>query len=228
MLQSNIPIIAAFFLGLLASISPCTLATNITAVAYISQKSEDKKYVLTAGILYTIGRMIAYSLVGFLIILTGMQIAAVANFLQNMGEKVLGPLFIIIGLILLDVIKISFDKKGDGLLQKASKKVSNWGLWGALFLGFLFALAFCPYSAVLFFGGLIPLSLKSVGGITFPAIFAIGTGLPVVFFAILVALGVSWLNKAVHKMKTIEKVLRYIIAITFIAVGLYYIVLIFI
>jgi len=226
-MQSNIPIIAAFLLGLLTSISPCPLATNITAVAFISQKIGHKKHVLLAGILYTLGRMIAYSLVGVLIILIGVKVSTISSFLQNMGEKVLGPLFIIIGLILLDAIKISFGK-GESLFKKASDRVSNWGVWGALILGFLFALAFCPYSAVLFFGGLIPLSLESKGGITFPAVYAIGTGLPVIFFAILLSLGVSWLNKAVGKIKTIEKVMRYIVAFTFIGIGLYYVILIFI
>ena len=227
MLRSEIPIIAAFFLGLLTSISPCPLATNITAIAYISQKVTNKKYVFLAGILYTIGRMISYSLVGILIILVGLKVSTISSFLQNIGEKVLGPLLIIIGLILLDVIKISFSK-GSSILQGISQRVSNWGLLGALSLGFLFALAFCPYSAVLFFGGLIPLSLESKGGIVFPAIYAIGTGLPVIFFAVLLSLGVSWLNKAIGKIKTIEKAMRYIVALTFIGIGLYYIVLIFI
>jgi len=226
-MQSNIPIITAFFLGILTSISPCPLATNITAVAFISQKIGHKKYILLAGTIYTLGRMIAYSLVGVLIILIGAKVSTISIFLQNTGEKILGPLFIIIGLILLDAIKISFGKEG-GLSKKLSEKVSNWGVWGALLLGFIFALAFCPYSAVLFFGGLIPLSLESKGGITFPAIYAIGTGLPVVFFTLLLSLGVSWLNKAVSKIKTIEKIMRYIAAFTFIGVGIYYLILIFI
>lgn len=220
-MQSNIPIIAAFLLGLLTSISPCPLATNITAVAFISQKIGHKKHVLLAGILYTLGRMIAYSLVGVLIILIGVKVSAISSFLQNVGEKVLGPLFIIIGLILLDAIKISFGKEGS-LSKKLSEKVSNWGIWGALLLGFIFALAFCPVSAALFFGSLIPLALNSKAGVLLPFVYGVGTGIPVLIFAVTIALGVVSLNHWFNKITKIELYTRRITAVIFIIVGLYY------
>jgi len=222
--NSNIPIVSALFLGLITAISPCPLATNIAAVAYISQKVTDRKYAIITGALYTLGRVFSYSLLGVLIISVGLEIPGVALFLQSAGERVLGPILIVVGLLMLFIDKLSLGK-GSGRLAALGGKVANWGMLGGFLLGVLFALAFCPYSAVLYFGVLIPLALKSTGGIALPAIFAIGTGLPVLIFGTLLSLGVSGVSTWLNAISRVERIIRIIVAVVFIGVGVYYVIL---
>jgi len=220
----NIPVLSALFLGLLTAISPCPMATNIAAIAYVSRRVTERKYAVITGTLYTLGRMFSYSILGILIIVAGLEIPGVASFLQNFGEQILGPLLIVVGLILLNINRLSFSL-GGGKLSSIGGKVADWGMIGGFLLGALFALAFCPYSAILFFGVLIPLAFKSTEGIVLPAIFAIGTGLPVLVFGTLISVGVAkvsaWLNMATR----VEKVTRIVVSIIFIGVGIYYVVL---
>jgi len=223
-LNSDIPLLSALFLGLITAISPCPLATNIAAIAYIGRKVTDRKYAVTTSALYTLGRMFSYTLVGVLIIIIGMEIPVIALFLQDVGEKVLGPLLIIVGLLMLFIDKISFGKSGNKLTDLGNK-VANWGMFGGFLLGVIFALAFCPYSAVLYFGLLIPLALKSTGGIVLPAIYAIGTGLPVLIIGILLSFGVAGISSWLNVLSKVEKIIRIIIAVIFIGVGIYYVFL---
>lgn len=221
--SSSIPIISAFVLGLMAAVGPCTMATNIAALAYISRRLTDRKYCLITGVLYTIGRMITYSVLGALIIMVGLEIPGVSIFVQSIGEKALGPFLIAIGILMLFIDKISFGRTGNGL-TKIGGRIADWGMIGGLPLGALFALAFCPYSAVLFFAILIPLSLKSTGGITFPAVFAVGTGIPVLLFALVLAFGVSGISKWFDAISRWDKIIRVAMAVVFIGIGVYYLV----
>jgi len=219
--NTNIPVLSAFFLGLMATIGPCTMATNIAALAYVSRNLTDRKYaVVTAG-LYTLGRMLTYTALGALIIFLGMGIPGVSLFLQDIGEKVLGPFLIAIGILMLFIDKISFGGAGNSL-SIIGGKVADWGMIGGLPLGALFALAFCPYSAVLFFAVLLPLALKSAGGVTLPAFFALGTGLPVLLFGMLLSFGVAGISRWVEAISRGEKILRIAVAIIFIGIGIYY------
>ncbi len=220
----NIPILSALFLGLLTAISPCPMATNIAAIAYVSRRVTDRKYAIMTGALYTLGRMLSYSILGILLIVAGLEIPGVASFLQDFGEKILGPLLIVIGIIMLNIDRLSFNL-GAGKLSSIGGKVADRGMMGGFLLGALFALAFCPYSAVLFFGVLIPLALKSSGGVTLPAVFAIGTGLPVLIFGTLLSLGVARVSTWLNAVTRAEKVIRKIAAIIFIGVGIYQVVL---
>lgn len=221
---SNVPVVTAFLLGLITAIAPCPLATNIAAVAYITRNVTDRKYAVMTGSLYTLGRMFSYSVLGILIIAAGLEIPWLSAVIQDIGEQVLGPLLIIVGLLMLFIDRISFGS-GGGTLASLGGKVANWGAVGGFLLGVIFALAFCPYSAVLFFGALIPVALKSTGGVALPAVYAIGTGLPVLIFGTLLSLGIagvaSWLNAVTRA----EKIIRIAMAIVFIGVGIYYIVL---
>jgi cytochrome c-type biogenesis protein len=220
----NIPMLSALLLGLVTAISPCPMATNIAAIAYVSRRVTERKYAVITGTLYTLGRMFSYSLLGFLIIVTGLEIPGVASFLQDFGERILGPLLIVTGLIMLFINRFSFGL-GGGRLSSLGGKVANWGVFGGFLLGVLFALAFCPYSAILFFGILIPLALKSTGGVALPAVYAIGTGLPVLVFGILIAAGVSWVSNWFNAVTRAEKIIRIIVSLIFIGVGIYYVVL---
>ena len=219
--ETGIPALSAFFLGLMATIGPCTMATNIAALAYVSRNLTDRKYAVVTAALYTLGRMLTYTVLGALIIVLGLGIPGVSLFLQDVGEKVLGPFLIVIGLLMLFIDRISFGGTGNSL-SSIGGKVADWGMIGGLPLGALFALAFCPYSAVLFFAVLLPLALKSAGGIALPAFFAIGTGLPVLLFGVLLSFGVAGISKWVDAISRGEKILRIAVAVIFIGIGIYY------
>ena len=182
-----LPLLSAFWLGILTSISPCPLATNIAAISYISRNVTDRRYVFMSGLFYTIGRTLAYLVLGIILVASLLSISELSSVLQKYMNRLLGPILIIAGLFLVEFIK--FTPSGSGLSDKMQKRVERWGIWGALLLGILFALSFCPVSAALFFGSLIPLALKHNSGFVFPSIYGIGTGLPVFVFAILIALG---------------------------------------
>jgi len=220
----NIPVLSALLLGLITAISPCPLATNIAAIAYVSRRVKERRYAVITGALYTLGRMFSYSIIGVLIIVAGLEIPGLATFLQDFGEQALGPLLIVIGVIMLSINRMPFSL-GGGRLSSIGGKVANWGMIGGFLLGALFALAFCPYSAALFFGVLIPLSLKSAGGVTLPAVYAIGTGLPVLVFGVLISAGVARVSTWLNAVTRAEKIIRVAVSIIFIGVGIYLVVL---
>ena len=216
----NVPILTAFLLGVLTSISPCPLATNITAIAYISKEIKAVKNTLLNGLFYTLGRGISYTLLATLIYL-GLSTFQISSIFQGWGDKVLGPVLILIGLIMFGVVKINFGKSGKGI-EKAKEWLAKKGYIGSLLLGVLFALAFCPYSGVLFFGILIPLILKSVEGLLLPPLFALGTGLPVIVFSFLIAFSMQRVGKVFKIVQKVEKVMRYSVATVFLVAGIYY------
>jgi cytochrome c-type biogenesis protein len=220
----NIPVLSALLLGLITAISPCPLATNIAAIGYVSRRVTERRYAVITGALYTLGRMFSYSIIGALIIVVGLEIPGLATFLQDFGEQALGPLLIVIGVIMLIINKIPLSL-GGGKLSAIGAKVAGWGMIGGFLLGALFALAFCPYSAALFFGVLIPLSLKSAGGVTLPAVYAVGTGLPVLVFGVLISAGVARVSTWLNAVTRAEKIIRVAVSIIFIGVGIYLVVL---
>ncbi len=216
----NIPLLTAFLLGVMTSISPCPLATNITAIAYISKEIKTPKHTLLNGLFYTLGRGASYTILATLIYF-GLSSFQIAKIFQGWGDKVLGPILIIIGLIMLGVIKINLGKGGQRM-EQIKTWLSQKGVVGSFLLGMLFALAFCPYSGVLFFGMLIPLVLKTTESLLLPPVFALGTGLPVIIFSFLIAFSMQKLGKAFKIIQKIEKVMRYTVAIVFIGAGIYY------
>ena len=217
----NLPGVSAFMLGVMASLGPCTLATNLAAMAYISRRISERRFAVTGGALYTLGRMITYTALGILIIYAGISIPVISNFLQDISEVVVGPLLIIVGLIMLFIDRISFGEHGSGMAN-AVGKLADAGMVGALPLGIVLALAFCPYSAVLFFMVLIPLTLKTHGGAGLPALFALGTGLPVLLFGTLLSLGVAGAAKWINAISRAEVYIRIAMAVLFIIIGIYY------
>ncbi len=217
---TNIPFLTAFILGIMTAISPCPLATNITAIGFISKDIENKKRIFFNGLWYTLGRGISYTAIG-VILYFGASKFHVAKFFQSNGEKFLGPLLVIVGILMFDFIKIKFpglSKLGDKMQQR---KTNNW--WSAMLLGIIFALAFCPYSGVLYFGMLIPITISSPSGLFLPLIFAIATGLPVIIVAYLLAYSLASVGGFYKKVKVFEKWFRRIVAVIFILVGIYYI-----
>lgn len=216
----NIPLLTAFLLGVLTSISPCPLATNITAIAYISKEIKTVKNTLLSGLFYTLGRSISYTLLAILIYF-GLSSFQISNIFQGWGDKVLGPVLIIISLIMFGVIKINLGTKNEKI-EKLKEWLVGKGYIGSLLLGVLFALAFCPYSGVLFFGVLIPLVLKSPESLLLPPLFALGTGLPVIIFSFLIAFSMQKVSRAFQIAQKVEKVMRYAVASVFLIAGVYY------
>lgn len=211
---------SAIWLGILTSISPCPLATNIAAISYIGKRVDRPGMVLLSGLMYTLGRMVTYIVLGVIVVTSVLSIPDVALFLQKNMIKILGPILIIVGVILLDIITLRLP--GFGVSNKLSDRVAKWGIWGAGALGLLFALSFCPVSAALFFGSLIPLAVDHQSSIIMPTVYGIGTALPVVAFAILIALGTRFVGSVFNKIGVFEKWARRITAIVFILIGAYY------
>ena len=222
--NSSIPVLTALLLGLMTAISPCPLATNITAIGFISKDVEDKRKVFINGLVYTLGRAVSYTLLA-VIIFIGADQFKISGIFQLYGEKIIGPLLIIIGLLMLDILKIKFPG-----LSKITRRFQETGTntyWDVLLLGIVFALAFCPYSGVLYFGMLIPMTISSASGLYLPVVFAVATGIPVIIFAWLLAYTVSGVGRLYTRLKIFEIGFRRVISVVFIAVGVYYVVIIY-
>lgn len=217
------PVLSAFLLGLMTAVSPCPLATNITAIGFIGRDIDNRRKVFYNGLLYTLGRAISYTALG-LVFYLGASMFKVASLFQGWGEKLLGPLLIVIGLFMLDVIRINMGG-GSGLSEKIGAKSKALGFVGPLLLGVVFALAFCPYSGVLYFGMLIPMTIASPSGLWLPLVFALATGLPVIVFAWLVAFAVGGVGALYNRIKVFEVWSRRVIAVLFIGVGIYLILI---
>ena len=223
--NSSVPVITAFILGLLTAVSPCPLATNITAIGFIGKDIENRHRIFINGLLYTLGRILTYTVLGFILIpilRKGASMFAVQKAVSQYGEILIAPLLIVIGIYMLDLIKLNIPKISiNGEYVKKRTK----GSWGALFLGIIFSLAFCPSSGIFFFGMLIPLSAAEAGGYLLPVVYAIATGLPVILVAWVLAYSVAGLGKFYNRIQVFEKWFRKIVAILFIAVGIYYAVM---
>jgi sulfite exporter TauE/SafE len=218
--QSTFPLLTAFLLGLMTAISPCPLATNITALAYISKDVENRRIVFLNGLYYTLGRAISYTLLGA-IIFFGASKFHISRAVQSNGEKWIGPLLIVIGIFMLGVIR--FPGSSGSLVQRFADKVKLGSGWGAILLGIIFALAFCPYSGVLYFGMLMPMVLSQPAGLILLPDFAIATGLPVILLAYLLAFSIGGIGKFYNRIKTFEVWFRRIVAILFILTGFYFV-----
>ena len=223
--NSSVPLLSAFILGLMTAISPCPLATNISAIGFIGKDIENRNKVFYNGLLYTLGRAVSYTGLAAVIFLGADQLA-LSGWFQQYGEKILGPLLIVIGLFMLGLFKINFPGVSRYMQRYQEKGVSSYG--DVLFIGILFALAFCPYSGVLYFGMLIPMTLSSGSGLALPVVFAIATGIPVIIFAWLIAYTVAGVGKLYNGLKIFEKWFRRVVAVLFMGIGLYYVIVIYI
>lgn len=220
--NSTAPAFTAFLLGLLTAISPCPLATNIAAIGFISKDIENRQRIFLNGVLYTLGRVIAYTLLGIILISIlkeGASVFGIQKAVGKWGELLLGPLLLIIGLFMLfgsrlNLPKFGFDGKGEGLAKK--------GGWGAFLLGVLFAMAFCPSSGVFYFGMLIPMSVTATAGWLLPILFAVATALPVLVVAWILAFSVEKVGEFYGKMQSIQKWLNIIVGALFVIIGIYY------
>ena len=225
--NSTAPAFTAFLLGLLTAISPCPLATNIAAIGFISKDIENRQRIFLNGMLYTLGRVIAYTLLGIILISIlkeGASVFGIQKAVGKWGALLLGPLLLIIGLFMLfgsrlNLPKFGFDCKGEGLAKK--------GGWGAFLLGVLFAMAFCPSSGVFYFGMLIPMSVTATAGWMLPILFAVATALPVLVVAWILAFSVEKVGEFYGKMQVIQKWLNIIVGGLFVIIGIYYCIIMY-
>ncbi len=222
MASSTVPVWTALLLGMLAALGPCTISTNIAAIAYISRRLDDRRFAVTASLLYTGGRMTSQTILGMVIILAGLETARLSNFLQGVGPYVLGGLLILGGVAMLFIERISFGR--GGRMAALSAKASNWGLPGAYVMGFFFGLAFCPYSAVLFFTALLGSVLSSKSQLYLPTFFALGSGLPVLVVGGLISAGVAAAAGWANSISRYQKYIRIFLALVFIGVGIYVVI----
>jgi cytochrome c-type biogenesis protein len=228
--ESPVPVIAAFFIGLMTAISPCPLATNITAIAYISKRIDSSRHTLLTGFVYTLGRTAAYIAVASVIVFFGMNIQIIAFTLQHYGERLIGPFLVLCGIFLLDIFhfdRLPGEDWFSGFTSGISARLADKGYLGAFLLGVIFALSFCPFSAVLFFAMLIPLALGAGDPVIIPAVFAIATGLPVIVISYLLVQGVGKCNGVIQKIGAAECWIRRAVGVVFIVVGVYYIVIVY-
>lgn len=215
-----VAIATSLWLGILTSISPCPLATNIAAVSFVGRRVDRPMSVFMGGLLYTLGRVTAYTLLGVLLVYSLLSAPFLSHSLQKYMNIFLGPLLILVGIILLELFDFSFLSSSFG--SSLQEKTKNSGIWSAALLGFVFALAFCPASAAIFFGSLIPLALSHESGFTLPAIYGVATGLPVLVFAVLLATGVNKAAAAFDRIKSFELRARQVTGVIFILVGIYF------
>lgn len=220
--NSEIPIFTAFLLGLLTAISPCPLATNITAIGFISKDIEKPHRIFLNGILYTLGRVIAYSVLGTVLIIIlrrGADMFFIQKGVSHWGELLLAPAMILIGLLMLFGDRLPLPKFG---FSASSRTEKLKGSWGSLLLGMLFAMAFCPTSALFYFGILIPMSAAESEGLILPIVFAVTTGLPVILVAWFLAYSVAGIGKLYNRIREFQRWFNRVVAVLFILVGLYY------
>jgi cytochrome c biogenesis protein CcdA len=212
--------VSALWLGILTSLSPCPLATNIAAVSYIGRQYRSPAEVTFSSLAYVLGRMGAYIAIGALLVTGLLSAPRISMFLQESINKVLGPVLILVGMILLDLLR--FPTLGGGVGGKMREKAGQAGIPGAGLLGILFALSFCPVSAALFFGSLIPLSIRGSSPVFYPLLFGFGTGIPVIVFAVMIAFGMRSIEAVFRGVTRVEHWVRRITGAIFIVAGLYY------
>ena len=215
-----IPLSTAFWLGILTSISPCPLATNIAAISYVGRRVDSPVRVFFAGALYTSGRMFSYLVLAVILVSSMLSAPVMSHVLQKYMNMILGPILILAGVFLLEIIPLNV--RGFGINESLQKKVDALGIWGAGFLGIIFALSFCPTSAAIFFGSLLPLALKHRSDVLIPCFYGIATALPVFLFAVLLAIGTNRVAQAYNRIVIFEKWARTITGVLFVLIGSYY------
>ena len=221
--NSNIPVITAFLLGLLTAISPCPLATNITAIGFISKDIGNRNKIFLGGLLYTLGRVVAYTVLGIILISIlkeGSSMFSLQKGISKYGEILIAPVLIFVGVFMLFGDRLNLPKFGFSGTGKAEKLKGNLG---SLLLGVLFALAFCPTSGLFYFGMLIPMSAAEPGGYLLPIVYAVATGLPVILVAWILAYSVAGIGKFYNRIQVFQKWFNRVVAVLFIAVGIYYV-----
>lgn len=211
---------SALWLGVLTSVSPCPLATNVAAISFVGRRVGSPRQVLLSGLMYTAGRSLAYGLLGALLVFSVLSASAVSLSLQKHMNRVLGPILILVGMVMLDLLPIRLP--GRGPAERAQGWAGRGGVWGAGALGIVFALSFCPISAALFFGSLLPLAIRNESAVLLPSLYGLGTGLPVLAFAFALGMGAGSVGGIFRRVSQVERWFRMATGAIFVGVGVYY------
>jgi len=211
---------SALWLGILTSISPCPLATNVAAISFVGRRVDQPRYVLLTGLLYTTGRTLTYVVLGVLVVGGLLSVPMLSHWLQKYMNRLLGPILVLAGMFLLELLPVPTG--GGALGQWVQKRAESGGLWVALLLGIVFALSFCPVSAALFFGSLVPLSVQQESRVLLPLLYGVGTALPVLLFGFLLAAGANRIARAFEQVSRFEYWARRLTGLLFIAIGVYF------
>lgn len=225
--NSTTPVLTAFLLGLLTALSPCPLATNIAAIGYIGKDVGNRRLIFRNGLLYTLGRLMGYTLLGVVLIAIvreGSSLFGIQQAIATAGEVLLGPALTVIGLYMLFGSRLPLPQLRVG---SNAENLAGKGGRGALLIGVLFALAFCPTSGVLYFGMLIPMSATVTAGYLLPAVYAVATALPVIAVAWILAFSVQRIGSFYGRMKTVQKWMNLVAGAVFTVVGIYYCIIIY-
>jgi cytochrome c-type biogenesis protein len=211
---------AAVWLGILTSISPCPLATNVAAISYIGKRVDKPRLVLATGLVYTLGRTAAYLVLGIVLVASLLSAPNLSHWLQKYMPMILGPILILAGMVLLGLI-------GQGLTgfvasEGIRRRAERMGLWGAGLLGFVFALSFCPVSAAIFFGSLLPIAVSARSPVLYPLLYGVGTALPVVLFSLVIASSAYSLARIFDRVMQFEIWARRLTGVLFIGIGIYF------
>jgi cytochrome c biogenesis protein CcdA len=211
---------SAAWTGMLTAISPCPLATNVAAISFISRQVTNPRAALLTGLLYTVGRSLVYVVLAALLVSSLLSAPVLSLALQKYMNKLLGPLLILVGMVLLGLLNVN--ARGSSVGENVGQRVAQWGIWGGLILGIVFALSFCPASAALFFAGLIPLAVKYESSVFLPLVFGVSTGLPVVVFAILIVVSTEAMARTFNRIAAFERWARRVTGVIFVAIGIYF------
>jgi cytochrome c-type biogenesis protein len=211
---------SALWLGILTSMSPCPMATNVAAISFVGRRVGNPRRVFLAGLFYTLGRSLAYLALGIVLVGGLTSVPHVSYVLQKHMNRFLGPILILVGMLLLELLQLNLP--GFSVGEGVQRRVEAWGVWGAGALGFVFALSFCPISAALFFGSLLPLAVKAGSSVWLPSLYGVGTALPVFIFSVLIGLGTRAISEALDRLALIERWARRATGVVFIGVGIYY------
>ncbi|MBE6330392.1 MAG: sulfite exporter TauE/SafE family protein [Bacteroidales bacterium] len=218
--EGGFPLLSAFIMGLVVIACPCTIASNVTILTSMLNKNVSASVLFSKASIYVLGRMVAYMGIAYLLY-SFSEIIAISESIQKILGLLLGPLFLLVGILMLDIVHIH------GLENKCLIWMKKWTLSdrlvGPFLLGLAFAFAFCPYGALIYFGMMIPLSITSVNGLWVPLSFSIGTALPILLVALLFFWGWDSKKHLLSKFQTFELWLRRILAVFFIISGILFI-----
>ena len=219
-MEGLVGIASALWLGVLTSVSPCPLATNVAAMSFVGRRLASPRAVLASGLLYTLGRALTYAVLGGLLVASLLNAPVVSSLLQKYMNKLVGPLLIVVGVFLLELV--SLPRGRGGVAETLQGRVERAGVWGAGLLGVVFALTFCPVSAALFFGSLLPLAVKQQSSVLLPLVFGVGTAVPVLAFALLIAGGATSLGRVFDQVARVERRARQATGVLFVVIGVYF------
>ncbi|MCC6699176.1 MAG: sulfite exporter TauE/SafE family protein [Candidatus Hydrogenedentes bacterium] len=210
----------AVWLGILTSVSPCLMATNVAAISFLARKVNRRRDVLLSSAFYVLGQALAFVLLAMLIVTSLVSVPLISHALQKYMFRLLGPILILASMPLLNLLDVNL---GSGRLKQwAQTWGSSGGFGAAALLGILFAMSFCPTTAALFFGSLIPLAVANESSLFLPLMYALGVALPATVFSILIAFAAHEIGRVFHKASQMEGWARRFTGAVFLAVGLYF------